>query len=106
MPIAPKPFRTNLIKGQPFNAPPRRGKTAERGYDSRWQRISRLYRRLHPECQWPDCDELAECVDHIRPFHGMNDPLRTDMDNLQSLCWHHHSVKTAKHDGGFGHAKR
>ncbi|WP_223295494.1 HNH endonuclease [Granulicella mallensis] len=47
----------------------------------------------------------ATDVDHIRPFNGKDDTLRLDIDNLQSLCKACHSRKTAKEDGGFGHAK-
>jgi hypothetical protein len=31
----------------------RRGKTAARGYDGAWQKLSREYRALHPYCE---CD--------------------------------------------------
>jgi 5-methylcytosine-specific restriction protein A len=34
-------------------------------------------------------------VDHIAPFKGLDDPLRLDAKNLQSLCRPHHNVKTS-----------
>ena len=33
-------------------------------------------------------------VDHIKPFHGIADPLRLDWDNLQSICRTCHNQKT------------
>jgi 5-methylcytosine-specific restriction protein A len=38
-------------------------------------------------------------VDHIKPFHAVEDPLRLDWSNLQSLCKTHHSQKTASEKG-------
>jgi 5-methylcytosine-specific restriction endonuclease McrA len=35
-------------------------------------------------------------VDHIVPFHGLDDPLRLDENNLQTLCHTHHQQKTAR----------
>ena len=44
-------------------------------------------------------DELvaAECVDHIDGDAGNDAP-----ENLQSLCYSCHAIKTAKEQGGFG----
>ena len=44
-------------------------------------------------------------VDHIIPRIDRPD-LAFDFDNLQGLCKRHHGQKTAREDGGFGHAKR
>jgi len=44
-------------------------------------------------------------VDHIIPRHDRPD-LAFDFANLQGLCKRHHSQKTAREDGGFGHRKR
>lgn len=40
-------------------------------------------------------------VDHVDGDSWNNAPA-----NLQTLCWAHHSAKTARQDGGFGNARR
>jgi 5-methylcytosine-specific restriction protein A len=40
-------------------------------------------------------------LDHIIPHKGNNE-LFWDESNHQGLCKHHHSLKTAKEDGGWG----
>ena len=45
---------------------------------------------------------VARVVDHIIP-HKRDMTLFWDPDNRQSLCKHHHDVKTATKDGAFGH---
>ena len=74
----------------------RRGKTAERGYGSRWQKASLGFRRSHPLCL--GCEaigrvEAATCVDHVEP-HGGDQAKFWDRDNWQSACsWHHNEIK-------------
>jgi len=53
----------------------------------------------HPICK--HCEEAgrvtaAQDVDHRTPFQGLDDPLRLDWNNLQSLCRHHHNIKTRR----------
>jgi len=43
----------------------------------------------------------ATVVDHIDGDSWNNEPA-----NLASLCHSHHSIKTAKHDGGFGNKRK
>lgn len=69
----------------------------KRGYDARWERLREEHLNKEPLCR--ACAHLgrvtaATDVDHIIPFHGLNDPLRLDDRNLQSLCHSHHSIKT------------
>lgn len=44
----------------------RRGNTAQRGYDSRWQRFREWYLARHPLCE--HCGDLATDIDHITPL--------------------------------------
>ena len=85
--------------------------TAERGYDGKWQRYSRYYRRHHPLCVGviglPHssgirmvCNKPATDVDHIIEVSGRNDPLFWDATNHQSLCHECHAAKTARHMRG------
>ena len=75
----------------------RRKSSAARGYDYRWETLSRRFRAL-----WPCC---VLCVvrgvraapdrpvcDHIEP-HKMRDNLRLRVDNLQTLCKSHHDTE-------------
>ncbi|MDD2772750.1 MAG: HNH endonuclease signature motif containing protein [Elusimicrobiales bacterium] len=77
----------------------RRGSAASRGYDSNWRRLRQCVLAQDPICKWPGCTQAATDVDHIVPkSRGGTD----DIENLQGLCHEHHSVKTAREDGGFG----
>jgi 5-methylcytosine-specific restriction protein A len=81
--------------------PRRRKRTAtSRGYGHRWREGLRK-RQLHrePRCEWVDlstgerCGRWAKDVDHIIPkSQGGADA----MENLQSLCHNHHSMKTVR----------
>lgn len=73
---------------------------AGRGYDSRWQRERKRFLKEHPLCI--KCmDEgkyvRATVVDHIKPHRG-DQTLFWDKGNWQSLCKHHHDVKTMTED--------
>jgi len=72
-----------------------------------WRGINGLRRnhlRSHPfcvECKREGKMISATVVDHIMPFSKVGDhelkwKLFTDPRNLQSLCSHHHAVKTGK----------
>jgi 5-methylcytosine-specific restriction enzyme A len=103
-----KPATYSGPRGATAHADIVRGSAYARGYDARWQKISRLYRNQHPmceQCERQGRETLAECTDHITPFHGVHDPLRLLWSNLQSLCWECHSRKTVEQDGGLGHRK-
>jgi len=81
-----------------------RESSTARGYGYRWQQVRLNYLRRHPLCIL--CEEegkatAANVVDHIKPHKG-NTSLMWDEGNFQPLCKHHHDVKTATEDGGFG----
>jgi len=69
----------------------REGTAHKRGYDARWQRVSKMVRKNEPACRM--CmDALATLVDHIVPLKQGGE--RLAMDNLQPLCAKCHAVKT------------
>ena len=84
---------------------PRKRLTAhQRGYTSRWRRVSQEFLKAHPLCA--ECERQgritpATCVDHIKPHRG-DFHLFWDQSNWQPLCTACHSRKTAAEDGGFG----
>jgi len=76
-------------------------------YGRRWQ-VYRIAFFANPEnaiCKWPDCHSPANTIDHIAPHKGDYE-LFWDPTNHQGLCKHHHDVKTATEDGGFGRGKK
>jgi len=77
-------------------------------YNGRWHKASKLYRIDHPLCAMCQADGRvtpAQCVDHIIPHKG-DGVLFWDQTNWQSLCYHHHNIKTATEDGGWGNIRR
>jgi 5-methylcytosine-specific restriction protein A len=78
-----------------------RGSSSERGYGAEWRKTRLLQLANEPlcrECRKEDRDTGATEVDHIIPKEqGGTD----EFSNLQSLCKHHHSLKTAK-EGRWG----
>lgn len=95
MPKSPPMFRAKERKRQ---VEVDRGTKQQRGYGGEWSRISRMYRSDHPVCEICK-DEVAVDVDHIQPFSGRNDSLRTDWQNLQSVCRSCHRAKTERQNG-------
>ena len=83
-----------LRKQQDF----RRGSSRARGYTARWDRYSKWFLSL-PQNQFcalhmdDRCAGIAQCVDHIDPPDGPDDPRFWDMDNHQPACIHCNSVK-------------
>jgi len=78
----------------------RRGTANERGYNFRWQQYSKAFLR-RPENQicklhLPGCTIMAECVDHVVPMRGPDDPRFWDRSNHQAACIHCNSVKGHK----------
>ena len=66
-----------------------RGSASERGYDSRWHKLREAYISSNPLCDLckrAGRTKIAEEVHHKEPFGSIDDPLRLDWDNLQSLC--------------------
>jgi 5-methylcytosine-specific restriction protein A len=87
------------VKAQRYDR--ERGSAAERGYSSRWNNYSRLYRKKNPLCATCLKDNRvtpSEHVDHIIPINGPNDPLFWLPSNHQSLCKSCHSTKTIVED--------
>ena len=77
----------------------RRGTARQRGYDTLWQKVRDQHLLTQPLCVSCKADGLtvvAQDVDHIVPFKGVDDPRRLDSGNLQSLCRVHHGRKTAR----------
>jgi 5-methylcytosine-specific restriction protein A len=77
----------------------RRGSSGSRGYGSAWRRgLRKRQLRREPRCEYTDpegqrCSRWATDADHIVP---KADGGRDELDNLQSLCHAHHSMKTAR----------
>lgn len=85
-----------------------RGTAASRGYGSRWSRYSKRFREQNPLCVMCKKEgklKVGNCVDHIIPVNGPDDPLFWEPSNHQTLCTRCHSIKTASEDGGFGNRK-
>lgn len=83
-----------------------------RVYDTRWHAFAKRYLRNHPQCECPQCAALpqwqrpeATDVDHVDGL-GPNGPRGYDESNLCAMSHAHHSSKTAREDGGFGHPKQ
>jgi hypothetical protein len=72
----------------------KRASRQERGYDVEWYRLQQSHLTANPVCV--RCGGKAEQADHIKPFKGVDDPLRLDPSNLQSLCIVCHAKKTAE----------
>ena len=88
------------------NSDKRRGTSAQRGYDARWQRTRTHYLRDHPTCECDDCLPLppaqrppADDVHH-RDGLGPNGPRGHDPTNLQAMAHVHHSRRTARDQPG------
>jgi 5-methylcytosine-specific restriction protein A len=73
-----------------------RGTSRQRGYGSRWDRLSASYKRSHPLCL--GCQAVGrvaqtEVTDHIVPHDGYPS-LLWDRANWQPACkWHHDRIK-------------
>lgn len=69
-----------------------RGSARDRGYDARWDKISKGHRRKNPFCVL--CEQqrlatLADDVDHIVPLEDGG--LKYDPLNRWSICRRHHN---------------
>ncbi len=79
----------------------RRGSARQRGYDARWDRYSKwfLSRPGNQLCALrldDGCAIVSQCVDHIEPPRGADDPKFWDTANHQPSCIHCNSVKGHK----------
>lgn len=98
MPSSPRTFRSaeRAKERERF-----RGSKQSRGYGGEWERISLAYREAHPVCEICN-DAPTDDTDHIVPFKGLDDPLRTAWDNLQAVCRPCHNRKTHWSNGKMG----
>lgn len=94
----------NLTEGKYCNEHkslhPDRPSAANRGYSSRWQRVSKAYLRKHPlcvKCLAEGRFAAATVVDHIVPHRG-NQMLMWSDANWQALCKPCHDKKTGMED--------
>ncbi|MBO6509506.1 MAG: HNH endonuclease [Roseibium sp.] len=71
-----------------------RSDSGERGYDSRWNRLSARFAKQNPFCRFCEQEgydtELGQARDHIIPVQERPD-LRLDWKNVQNLCNRHHN---------------
>ena len=81
----------------PSGFSPVRSSPRERGYDSAWDEYSRDYRLRNPYCVACEAAGIVSpacVVDHITPFRrpdgSIDEQLRKDPANHQSLCDHRH----------------
>jgi len=85
----------------------RRGTAHQRGYNSRWARYSKWFLKQpgNQICKLQldaGCAYVSQCVDHVIPPSGADDPLFWDSSNHQGACIHCNSVKghrTMRGDG-------
>lgn len=70
----------------------------------RYETLRRVHLRAYPlcvECVKDGIDRSGNIVDHVEAHKGQYERF-WNTDNWQTLCKHHHDIKTAKEDGGFG----
>lgn len=75
-----------------------------RYYDYAWRKLRGSFIRensLCAECLRSETIREADVVDHIIPVR-IEPELRLDAANLQSLCHHHHNIKTAQEKLKYG----
>lgn len=104
MPERPPVHRVKRSRPKPDNRP----HAAARGYDHRWREARESFLASHPLCAHCEAEgraEAATVVDHRVPHKG-DQVLFWDVGNWMPLCAHHHNVKTATEDGGFGRHHR
>lgn len=66
-----------------------------------WRQARAKYLSAHPVCEVPRCGKPTKHVDHkVSRARG---GAALDPNNFMALCHSHHSEKTARKDGGFGH---
>lgn len=76
-----------------------RGTRQERGYGQDWVNLTQIKLGRDPLCEPCLRNEYtteATQVHHIVPFRGLDDPLRLDWDNLESICETCHVRLSAK----------
>lgn len=79
--------------------------STQRGYGADWRKARAAHLVIEPHCRMCRAEGSlipAREVDHIEPFHGVDDPLRLADSNLRSLCVPHHRARTARQAHGVG----
>ena len=75
----------------------KRKNSTQRGYDHKWEKISRAFRLANPACN--ECGEIREMsrmvVDHVVPHRG-DRKIFWEPSNWQTLCQTCHNKKTAR----------
>ncbi len=83
----------------------RRGTPTARGYNNRWQKYVKWYKRQNPLCMGCERNGILKptfAVDHIQPVNGPDDPRFWDPTNHQPLCESCHNRKTGRELGRGG----
>lgn len=86
-----------------------RGTSASRGYGSRWTKYSLQYRINFPLCVMCEAKgklTKADCVDHIIPVTGPDDPEFYNPKNHQGLCNTCHNIKSEAEGNRFNEKQR
>lgn len=83
-----KGFKRDFGRSKDYDG--KRGTSAQRGYDSRWEKVRKMYLSKHPLCERCEASGIVTValdVHHIRPLKqgGSNSE-----DNLMALCRKHH----------------
>ena len=94
MPRAPATYTGSTRKHEQL-----RGTRHERGYDHQWDKLRADHLAEHPlcvRCQAAGRITLGVTVDHRVRFRGLDDPLRLDPANLDTLCAQCEKAKTAE----------
>lgn len=76
-----------------------RKSASARGYNTRWQKVSKLFLKEHPICECEECKKIgrlttANVVHHVIPHHG-NYELFWDENNWQAMnkrCHDRHTL--------------
>lgn len=79
----------------------KRGSASERGYDAKWNRLSKAYLGKHPLCE--HCEKrgilrTASLVHHVKPLRQGGERLNTN--NLVALCRQCHEAEHKRLDKG------
>jgi 5-methylcytosine-specific restriction protein A len=75
-----------------------RGSARERGYTKQWEKVRAMKLSRDPLCE--DCEREGRYIPAKEVHHIIKVSVRPDlrlvMDNLMSLCTHHHSIRTRR----------
>ena len=77
----------------------------ERGfYGADWRRLRKMVLNAEPLCRHCQAEGIVTPANEVDHIDG--DSTNLSWDNLQPLCKHHHSRKTALEQGAFGRPKK